>query len=72
MDAARPGAASSAPPRAAHLEDPMLRPRLRRPLLISSVAVLAAQLVIVVAAGASTGGADFPRSRQATPAAALQ
>jgi hypothetical protein len=34
--------------------------RLRRPLLVSSLAAIAAQLMLAAVAAAVTGGADFP------------
>jgi hypothetical protein len=38
----------------------MLPLRLRRPLVVSSIAVLAAQLILAAVAAAVTGGGDFP------------
>jgi hypothetical protein len=60
MDAAQPRATSVASSRATHVEDAMLPPRLRRPLLLSSIAALAAQLALTAVAAAVTGGGDFP------------
>ena len=41
----------------------MLQRRIRRPLVVSSIAAAVAQLVLVALAAAVTGGGDFPLIR---------
>ena len=41
----------------------MLQRRLRRPLIWSPIAAVAAQLLLTAVTAASTGGGDFPRFR---------